>query len=174
MKKTVLLLFLTISLFAFAQDWTTPSEKSGYRTTPNYEETLAYIDRVAAAARRQVRIEQFGKTAGGYPLNVVIVSKDGVFTPEEAHRANRAVVLIQNGIHSGEIDGKDASLALLRDIVITKSQAKLVDRNVLLIVPVYNVDGHERANPYNRINRTAQRSWAGARTRKISISIATT
>ena len=147
------LLFFLISTFAFAQDWSTPSEKSGYRTTPNYEETMAYIRRVAAAAPRQVKIEQFGETAGGYPLYVVIVSKDGTFTPDAMHRSHTAVVLIQNGIHSGEIDGKDASLALLRDIVITKSQAKLIDRAVLLIIPVYNVDGHEHANRYNRINQ---------------------
>ena len=31
-------------------DWQTPTEKSSYRTTPDYAETMAYLNRVAAAA----------------------------------------------------------------------------------------------------------------------------
>ena len=151
--RSILLLF-ALATSAFAQaDWATPSEKSNYRITPRYDETMAYIRRVAAAAPKQVKIELFGTTAGGYPLYSVIVAKDGALTPAEAHQSNRAVVLIQNGIHSGEIDGKDASLALLRDAVITKTQAKLLERAVLVIIPVYNVDGHERVSKYNRINQ---------------------
>ena len=151
--RSILLLF-ALSISAFAQaDWATPSEKSNYRTTPRYHETMAYIRRVAAVAPKQVKIEQFGQTAGGYPLYSVIVAKDGALSPAAAHQANRAVVLIQNGIHSGEIDGKDASLALLRDAVITKTQAKLLERAVLVVIPVYNVDGHERVSNYNRINQ---------------------
>src|SRR6185369_3088529 len=53
----------------------------------------------------------------------------------------------------GEIDGKDASLALLRDMLVTKKQAKLLDRAMLVIIPVYNVDGHEKVSKYNRINQ---------------------
>jgi murein tripeptide amidase MpaA len=152
MRSIVLLFALATSAFSQA-DWATPSEKSNYRTTPRYDETMAYIRRIAAAAPKQVKIEQFGETAGGYPLYVVIVAKDVNLTPAAAHEANRAVVLVQNGIHAGEIDGKDASLALLRDVVITKTQAKLLDRAVLVIIPVYNVDGHERVSKYNRINQ---------------------
>ncbi|HKO61534.1 MAG TPA: M14 family metallopeptidase, partial [Pyrinomonadaceae bacterium] len=56
-------------------------------------------------------------------------------------------------IHSGEPDGKDAGLALLRDIAITKTRAGLLDKVVVLFIPIYNTDGHELANPYNRINQ---------------------
>jgi hypothetical protein len=62
-------------------------------------------------------------------------------------------VLIQNGIHAGEIDGKDACLMLLRDIAITKTNAALLDHAVILIIPIYNVDGHERFGKFNRINQ---------------------
>jgi hypothetical protein len=63
------------------------------------------------------------------------------------------VVYIQNGIHAGEIEGKDASLALLRDMVVTKTRASLLEKAVVIIVPVYNIDGHERISRYNRINQ---------------------
>lgn len=137
-----------------APDWRTPSEISGYRTTPGYAETVAYIERVAAAAPGQVRIENFGKTGEGRDLKIVIVSKDGVFDPAAIHASGRAILLVQNSIHAGEMDGKDACLALLRDLVQNKDgAARLLDHVVFVFIPVYNIDGHERRSPYNRINQ---------------------
>ena len=46
-------------------DWRTPAEISDYRTTPRYDETMAYVRRVAAAAPKQVKIEAFGRTDEG-------------------------------------------------------------------------------------------------------------
>lgn len=134
-------------------DWRTPAEISDYRTTPRYDETMAYVRRVAAAAPRQVKITTFGRTDEGRDLIAVIVSKDGVFDPAALHKANRPILLIQNAIHAGEMDGKDSCLALLREMLITKTQAKLLDRAVVVILPIYNADGHERFGPYNRINQ---------------------
>lgn len=136
-----------------AADWRTPTEICDYRCTPRYDATMAYIRRVAAAAPKQVKIEPWGKTGEGRELVGVIVSKDGVFDPAAIHKANRPVVYIQNGIHAGEIEGKDASLALLRDMVVTKTRASLLDKAVVIIVPVYNIDGHERVSRFNRINQ---------------------
>jgi len=172
MRRTLLLLLLFLSAPAVAQkppasqqverdSWTTPAEQSDYRTTPRYDETMEYIRRVAAAAPRQVKLESFGKTPEGRDLWLVIVSKDGVFDPERVRRSGRAVMLIQNAIHAGEMDGKDACLALLREMVITRSQAKLLDNVVVLIIPIYNADGHERFGPHNRINQNgpAEMGW---------------
>ena len=143
----------TAAICPKTDDWSTPAEKSCYRTTPRYDETMAYISRIAKAASRQVRVESFGRTGQGRDLLAVIVSKDDVFDPAVIHKAKRPVIYIQNSIHAGEMDGKDASLALLRDILISKSQAALLDRAVLVVVPIYNADGHENFGTYNRINQ---------------------
>jgi len=144
-----------------AADWRTPAERGDYRTTPRYDETMAYVRRVAAAAPGQVKVEVFGKTGEGRDLVDVVVSRDGVFDPEVLHPTGRPVLLIQNAIHAGEMDGKDSCLALLRDMVITKAQARLLDRVVVVIIPIYNADGHERFGPYNRINENGpeQMGW---------------
>jgi hypothetical protein len=70
--------------------------------------------------------------------------------------------LIQAGIHSGEIDGKDAGFALLRDIAITKSRAGLLKDCILLFVPVYNVDGTKWRRRIIASTKTVQTKWAGA------------
>jgi hypothetical protein len=62
-------------------------------------------------------------------------------------------MLVINGIHSGEINGKDASMLLLREILITKEKFNLIDNVDLLVVPIFSVDGHERRGEYNRINQ---------------------
>ncbi|WP_263383433.1 M14 family metallopeptidase [Granulicella arctica] len=141
----------------------TPAEATCYRTTPTYDETMAYLRKVAAGAPKQVKIEGFGKTGEGRELDVVVVSKDGVFDPDALHRAKRPIVLVQNSIHAGEMDGKDACLALLRDMVVTKSKAGLLDRAVFVFIPIYNADGHERRSAYNRINQVGpeEMGWRG-------------
>jgi murein tripeptide amidase MpaA len=143
--------------------WLTPAEKSCYATTPDYDDTMAYLRRVEAAAPGQVKIEGFGKTGEGRELDIVIASRDGVFDPAAIHAAKRPIVLVQNSIHAGEMDGKDACLALLRDMVINKSKAALLDRAVFVFIPMYNADGHERRSAYNRINQDgpAEMGWRG-------------
>ncbi len=163
--------FLAVILFASANrllrgqspDWRTPAEISGYRTTPDYAETVAYLERIAAAAPGQVRVENFGKTGEGRDLKIVIASKDGVFDPAVIHASGRAILLVQNSIHAGEMDGKDSCMALLRDIVITKTRAALLDNVVFVFIPVYNLDGHERRSAYSRINQNGPElaGWRG-------------
>ena len=138
---------------ALDPDWRTPAEISGYRSTPTYAETISFLERTATSFPRLVRIEDFGRTGEGRDLKIVIASRDGNFDPESIHASGRVIVLVQNAIHAGEMDGKDACLALLRDLVRTPEAAALLDRVVLVFIPVYNIDGHERRSPYNRINQ---------------------
>jgi murein tripeptide amidase MpaA len=151
------------ALTATSPDWRTPAEISDYRTTPDYAETVAYLERVAAADPGQVKIENFGKTGLGRDLKIVIASKDGVFDPAAIHASGRVILLVQNSIHAGEMDGKDACLALLRDIAITKTKADLLDHVVFVFIPVYNIDGHEQRSAYNRINQNGPdlAGWRG-------------
>lgn len=126
--------------------WITPAEKTGFETTPTYAETRAWIDKLDAASDL-ISVESFGKSAQGRELYYVRASKNGM-----AANGAKPVVLVQAGIHSGEIDGKDAGLMLLRDIAFG-GKANLLDKVDLIFVPIFNVDGHERASPYNRPNQ---------------------
>ncbi len=132
--------------------WLTDYERSGRVRTPRYDETMAYARRLQEASP-WIRVESFGRSPEGRDLPLIIVSKDRAFTPRAAAKTGKTIVLVQNGIHAGEIDGKDACLMLLRDMAITKTKASLLDNVILLVIPIYNVDGHERFARYNRINQ---------------------
>jgi hypothetical protein len=156
MRRLLLVLLALHSALAAAgpqaDSWLTYYEQSGYTRTPRYEETIAYCRRLATASP-WVKYTSFGTSPQGRELPLVILSRDRAFTPVSARRTGKPVVLIQNGIHAGEIDGKDASLMLMRDIAVRRTLANLLDHVTLLIVPIFNVDGHERFGPYNRINQ---------------------
>lgn len=146
-------------------EWQTHAEKTEYRETPRYEETIAYSKKLAAASPL-IQYTTFGQSGEGRALPLLIAATGGDFTPEAARKAGKAIVLIQACVHAGEPDGKDAGLALLRDIAITKTRPGLLDRVVLIFIPMYNVDGHERFSPYNRINQDgpAEMGWRGTTT----------
>jgi len=145
-----------------APDWRTPAEAAGYEATPSYAETLAYLARLAARLP-ELSLESFGVSPQGRPLTVAILSKERAFTPAAARATGKPIVLIENGIHAGEIDGKDACLELLRDLALGR-QRELLDAATLLVVPVYNVDGHERVSPWNRPNQDGPVRGMGFRT----------
>ncbi len=132
--------------------WQTHAEITEYRETPNYDDTIAYAKRLAEASPA-IEYRGFGHSGQGRELPLLIASETGTFTPEAAQAQGKAVVLIQACIHAGEPDGKDAGFALLRDVAITKLAAGLLNNVVLLFIPIYNTDGHERSSPYNRINQ---------------------
>jgi hypothetical protein len=133
-------------------EWQTLAEKTDYRETPRYDETVAYSRKLVAASPL-LRFESFGQSGEGRALPLLIAASGNSFTPQAARKAGKAIVMIQACIHAGESDGKDAGLSLLRDIAITKTRPGLLDRAVILFIPIYNTDGHERFGPFNRINQ---------------------
>ncbi|HEY6118413.1 MAG TPA: M14 family metallopeptidase [Pyrinomonadaceae bacterium] len=135
-----------------ALEWKTDAEKSNYRETPSFAETIAYAKRLAAASPL-IEFQSFGQSGEGRDLPLLIATEGETFSPEAARKAGKAVILVQACIHAGEPDGKDAGLALLRDIAINGHFSHFLKNLVLLFIPIYNADGHERSGPYNRINQ---------------------
>jgi hypothetical protein len=156
-RYLLITLLLVLQLQVFAQteiqdEWLTHFEQSGYLETPRYAETIKYFRKLEQASP-YAELFPFGMSPQQRELYCMVVSKDGAFTPDDAKRTGKSVILIVNGIHSGEIEGKDASMLLLREILVTKEKQSLLDNVILLVVPVFSVDGHERFSPYNRINQ---------------------
>jgi len=154
MKKilTSVLLLTTLIHSQSSLEWVTHFEKSNFLETPRYTETMKYFQKLANFSEFAV-FDSFGISPQERNLNYLIVSKDKVFDPVEVKKTGKPVLLIINGIHSGEIEGKDACMLLLKDILATKEKINLTDNIVILVVPIFNVDGHERMSPYNRINQ---------------------
>lgn len=136
---------------AAGHPWITPGEASGLTLSPSYAETIGFVKKMAAASPL-LTLEIFGKTPQGRDMVAVVARKPSAKA--------KPVVLVQAGIHSGEIDGKDAGLMLLRDIAF-RGKGSLLDKVDLIFVPIFNIDGHERASAFNRPNQRGpvQQGW---------------
>src|SRR5262245_51238719 len=132
--------------------WLTRAERTLWKQTSDYEEMLRYC-RSLEAGSRWVKLEMFGRTGQGRDLPLLILSKDRAFTPDAVHALGKPVILVQNGIHAGEIEGKDASLMLLRDLAALHRYEALLDSVVVLVVPLFSADAGERRSHWNRINQ---------------------
>ncbi len=131
--------------------WVTAFEADpAHDFSPDYADTRAWFDRLDQASDL-IRIEQFGVSPEGRPIYAVIASKDGTSIDPA-----KPVLMIQAGIHPGEIDGKDAGMMLLRDIAFYGKDG-LLDRVNLILIPILSVDGHERASAYSRPNQRGPR-----------------
>ncbi len=152
--QTAIFSFFVVSI-VFAQgkdDWQTKFEKSGYLETARYTESIEYFQKLADASDF-AKMFTFGKSLQNREMWCMVISKDKTFNPTDAKNTGKPIMLIENGIHSGEIEGKDASMILLREILISKEKEKLLDGVILLVVPIFSVDAHERFRAYNRINQ---------------------
>lgn len=132
---------------------TTEAERSGYTRTGRYDEVIALCDAYARREPQRVDCISFGTTPEGRPMKALVVGPAGVRTPAQARAAGMPVVLIQGGIHAGEIDGKDAGFLALREMLDGRAARGALDRTVLVFVPVFNIDGHERFGAWNRPNQ---------------------
>jgi len=152
-RTAFLLAVLAAPLAHAAPDLVTVSERSGFQATGRYDEVVRLCAAFQGAYPKQVKCFQFGTTPEGRSMLALAVNARGTFTPEAARKANLPVTLIQGGIHAGEIDGKDAGFLALREILEGKLAPGVLDKQVLLFVPVFNVDGHERFQKWNRPNQ---------------------
>src|SRR5688500_15571515 len=119
----------------------TRAERSGYKETSTYADVLSFLDTLQAK-RAGVRVWTLGKTHEGRALPVVLASRPLVSGADEARASGKPIVYVQANIHAGEVEAKEIAQMLLRDLTLGPLRP-LLDSLVLLVVPIYNVDGNE-------------------------------
>lgn len=133
-----------------AQELRTEAELSGFRKTGRYAEVERLCRAFESRWPQAVRRQPFGTTPEGRTMEALVVNTRGILSPEQARQEKVPVLLVQGGIHSGEIDGKDAGFLALRQLL----EGGGLDHCVFVFVPVFNIDGHERFGPWNRPNQS--------------------
>jgi hypothetical protein len=127
----------------------TRAEATNYLETSRHADVIDFIAALAAQDDPRLAVASFGTSPEGRDMPLLILSAQGIRTPEGAQQAGLPVVLVINGIHPGEVEGKESSLMLARDL-LAGPEGALLDQIVLLIVPLFNPDGNDRIDPANR------------------------
>jgi len=130
----------------------TRAERTGYLETSHYDDVTAFLD--SLKGRPELTFGSIGRTNEGREIPYVIASRPRVSNPDEARRLGRPIVYVQGNIHAGEVEGKEALLAVLRDLTSSRARNAL-DSVVLIAVPIYNADGNEKFDHQEK-NRGSQ------------------
>jgi hypothetical protein len=152
------MLFSLCILFSASAQSTPPAlkttaENTDFKKTGRYDEVIQLCNSFQKAFPKAVRCVEFGRTPENRPMMAIIASYSGALYAKAARDKKLPVILIQGGIHAGEIDGKDAGFLALRDALKTPMEKNWLARQVLVFVPVFNIDGHERFAAWNRPNQ---------------------
>lgn len=154
MKRTgTIALALSLALaglatIASSQTLQTPAEASGYSRYTQHPEVASFLHAMAKASNH-VKIQVVGRTGEAKELAPVdlylaIVTAEGVDTPAALNR-RKPTILVLGAQHGNEHSGKEAALALVRDLAVGELAPLLGQVNVLVM---------PQTNPYgNFVNR---------------------
>lgn len=140
----------------------TRAEASHYLETTPFRQAVAFLDTLQSRGL-PILVDSTGATDLGTPIVYFVASRPLARTPREAQQSGKPIVYVNANIHAGEVEGKEALLALVRDL-LQDTMPNVLDSVVLIGVPVYNADGNERFAA-QRVNRPEQNGpeWVGTR-----------
>ncbi len=139
----------------------TTAESTNYAATSTSAEVQAFI-RDLQKLSPLVRVETIATSTEGRAIPLLVIGKPAPADPLALRRDGRIVVYIQANIHAGEVEGKEASLMLARDIVLDPKTPYL-DKIVLLVAPLFNADGNDKMDPRNRMGQVGPEKGSGVR-----------
>ncbi|HDP74326.1 MAG TPA: hypothetical protein ENN49_00325 [Bacteroidales bacterium] len=160
MKRIVVFLLAIYPSIGFAQYFpVTVAEGSNFQSTSTYNDVMNFL-KMLEKASRHIRVETIATSTEGRDIPLLIVANPLPKSPREV--GNRIVVYIQANIHAGEVEGKEASLMFVRDL-LKNSNNPLFKKIVLLVCPILNVDGNERISTKNRPQQNGPVNGVGVR-----------
>jgi len=161
---------LLISWFAFIfiylgvngqVDLKTVAEKSDFKSTSDYNDVRTFMDQLRKSSP-YIRIENIATSVEGREVPLMIIGNPLPKSPKDIIKDKRIVVYIQANIHAGEVEGKEATLMYVRDLLREKKPA-IFKNVVLLICPLFNPDGNEKISPLNRTYQNGPVNGVGVR-----------
>lgn len=136
-----LIAFIAITA-VYAQILETPAEKAQYQKGGTLYEPLMDFIYILESQTELMNVQRLTKTLRDRDVVLCILSDPPVYSPADVAKTGKPVVLIANNVHGGEVAGKDASLEIMRDLIMGDLRP-LLKKVVVLNIPSLNPDGAE-------------------------------
>jgi hypothetical protein len=117
-------------------------ERSDFVKTSTYSDVVRFLDNLKTRSPL-MHVVSMGKSAEGKEIPVAILANPVIQTAEEAKASGKPVIYIQGNIHAGEVEGKEALMMLMREILLGDKQS-LLDHQIILFAPIYNTDSNDK------------------------------
>lgn len=141
----------------------TLAEASSYAKTSRHADVLEFLDALANLPHaRRLRRLTGGKSSEGRDLPLLIVSDPPLVDDKAVLKSKKLRLLVNANIHAGEVEGKEATLILLRELADGK-HLDLLEHAVLLFLPNFNPDGNEKISTSNRRSQNGPVGGVGLR-----------
>lgn len=123
--------------------------------TNTYQEVISFYEHLSET-NPTIKLLEAGTTDAGLPLHQVVFNENSNFNFDQINK-EKAVLLINNGIHPGEPDGIDASMKLFSDLA--SGTIKPPKNTVIVCIPVYNIGGALNRNSTSRANQNGPEEY---------------
>jgi len=164
MFKKIWVLFIFSVFFVstvFSQSLQTVAEKSRFTATSTSAEVLDFLHELQKASR-EIRLTTIATSTEGKPIAMAILGTPPPESPLQAKAFGKPIVYAEANIHPGEVEGKEAMLALMRDILLG-NRHMLIENQILLLVPDFNPDGNDKISKTHRTNQVGPKQGVGVR-----------
>jgi hypothetical protein len=148
MKYSSFLFLIIISVSTHAQKQIFPEsliltpEKSNFEKTSTHTDVMNFIASIQPLTN-YMHVGSIGKSTMGKDIPMVVLANPKISSPAEAKASGKPVIYIQGNIHAGEVEGKEVTMMLMRDILVGDQQA-LLKNQIIIFVPIYNTDGNDK------------------------------
>ena len=164
MKKTIIVLLISITAIINVSGqvkFLTKAEKSDFKSTSDYNDVRTFIKQLKNSSK-YIRSETMATTVEGREVPLLIIGNPLPKSPLDLKNDKRIVVYIQANIHAGEVEGKEATLMFIRDLLADRN-SEIMKNVVLLVCPLFNPDGNEKISPQNRTYQNGPVNGVGVR-----------
>ncbi len=157
MKKIIPLLFIVFSLSVSAQEGLlTTAERTNYEATSTYEDVMLFMETLESQSP-YIRVESSAQSIEGRDIPLMIIGNPLPSSPEDLTGDQRIVVYLQGNIHAGEVEGKEATQMIAREL-LKDPESEILKHVIVLINPILNADGNEKFSTENRTNQNGPSS----------------
>ncbi len=139
----------------------TVAEKSNYESTSTYNDVISFIE-VLEKSSSYIRVETIARSTEGRDIPLLVIGTPLPQSPADLENDDRIVVYLQGNIHAGEVEGKEATLMLARDL-LANDVSNILKDVVVLICPILNADGNEKISTKNRTRQNGPKNGVGVR-----------
>jgi hypothetical protein len=164
MKKLFIILILLLlavnNNFGQAK-FQTRAEKTDFKSTSDYKDVRDYIGMLIKSSH-YIRTENIATSVEGRAVPLLIIGNPLPQSPKDLVNDKRIVIYIQANIHAGEVEGKEATLMYIRDLLSEKNP-EILKNVILLVCPLFNPDGNEKISPLNRTYQNGPVNGVGVR-----------